>query len=103
MKRRLCKDKTAELAVESSSREPRLYRVVLHHDDFTPMEFVLEMMESVFLWDRQRAAEIIQIAREQGRAACGIFTRDIAATKVQTIQDEAISNEHPLLCSMEVV
>lgn len=83
--------------------EPPLYRVYIHNDDFTPMEFVLSVIEQFFFMDRRAAAEVMLAAHVDGRAACGTYSRDCAEAKIAQITNYARSHEYPLLCSMEVL
>ncbi len=101
MKNELNKEKTACLGVKLEEGEPALYSVLLHHDEFTAREFVVGVLERFFNMDRRRAVELMQIAQQQGRAVCGLFTRDVAATKIREVLDHATSEEFPLVCSME--
>jgi ATP-dependent Clp protease adaptor protein ClpS len=101
MKNELNKVKTAELVTKREEEEPALYRVMLHHDEFTPMEYVLAMLERFFNLTRRDAAEVKLAAQKQGRAVCGLFSKDVAATKISDVEDDAASKEFPLMCSME--
>lgn len=103
MKNELYKVKTASLDANLGDEEPGLYHVILHHDDYTAREFVVEVLEKFFHMDRRRAVELMQVARDQGRAICGLFTKDVAATKVTHVQDHATRKEFPLVCTMESV
>ena len=88
---------------ESIIREPNLYQVVLHNDDFTPMEFVVEYFGGIFLIsDRRKATGIMMEAHLKGKSICGIYSKDIAESKITLAVDYAKKNEHPLICSMEV-
>lgn len=82
-------------------KEPSMYRVVMHNDDFTPMEFVVGVLESFFHMDRTKATKVMYDVHMLGKAVCGVFTKDIAATKTDQVIDYARENEHPLLCSVE--
>ena len=101
MKDHLYKQNTGNLVNNASEDEPGFYKIVMHHDDFTPREFVLGILEKCFYMDRREAAEIMLAAQQQGRAACGFFTKDVAESKIEQVIDLARSNEHPLVCSME--
>ena len=104
MKYEVFKNYTKALATESEVKleEPSLYIVFMYNDDFTPMEFVLGILEKFFYMDRRRAANIMMEAHLKGQARCGMFTREVAETKIAQVIDHARMNEHPLLCSMEV-
>ena len=97
-------DQDGSVAVEDSRPElnpPRQYKVVLLNDDFTPMEFVIEVLETFFGMDREKATRVMLHVHTRGKGVCGIFTRDVAETKVAQVNDYARSHQHPLLCSME--
>ena len=80
---------------------PSLYRVILFNDDFTPMEFVVEVLEKFFNYSRQNSMLLMLKVHHEGRAVCGLFTKDIAATKVEMVLTAAHKAGHPLQCTME--
>ena len=80
---------------------PPLYRVVLLNDDFTPMEFVITVLQTYFHKDRATATEIMLQVHRSGRGTCGVFPKDIASTKVDLVLSYARSYGHPLQCVME--
>jgi ATP-dependent Clp protease adaptor protein ClpS len=82
-------------------KEPSLYKVIMHNDDFTPMEFVVAALEAFFNMERMIATRIMQEVHKTGKAVCGIYTRDIAETKVDKVLEYARRHEHPLFCSIE--
>ena len=82
-------------------KKPPLYKVILLNDDYTPMEFVVEVLESFFHMDRAKATQVMLHVHTRGVGVCGVFTRDIAETKVAGVTDFARVNQHPLLCTME--
>ncbi|OGV26743.1 MAG: ATP-dependent Clp protease adaptor ClpS [Legionellales bacterium RIFCSPHIGHO2_12_FULL_37_14] len=82
---------------------PRKYQVILHNDDYTPMGFVVEVLEKVFFFNEEKATALMWEVHTKGKTDCGLFTRDIAETKVALVNDFARQHEHPLLCSMEQV
>ena len=84
-------------------REPPMYKVVLLNDDFTPMEFVVMLLEKLFSMDREKATRVMLHVHTQGRGVCGIYTHEIAETKVAQVNEYSRSNNHPLLCTMESV
>lgn len=93
-----------DLAVEEAQpklKAPPLYRVVLINDDFTPMEFVVEILESVFSMQRTRATQVMLEVHTKGKGICGVFSYEIAETKVAQVMSIATQNQHPLLCTME--
>jgi ATP-dependent Clp protease adaptor protein ClpS len=101
MKNDLSKENTGYPVSKGATEEPSFYQIVIHHDDFTPMEFLLVILEKMFFMDRRQAAEILLKIREKGRAVCGVYSRDIAESKVEEVRDLARDNEYPLFCSME--
>ena len=82
-------------------KRPRMYKVVLLNDDYTPMEFVVQVLESFFAMSREKATQIMLHVHTRGKGVCGIYTRDIAETKVAQVNDYSRSHQHPLLCTME--
>lgn len=92
------------LAVEEARpkvKPPPLYRVLLINDDFTPMEFVVDILESVFSMERTRATQVMLEVHTKGRGICGVFSYEIAETKVAQVMTIAKQHQHPLLCTME--
>lgn len=92
------------LAVEEARPEvkrPPLYRVVLLNDDYTPMEFVVEVLELIFAMDRQKATRVMLEVHTRGKGVCGVFTYEIAETKVAQVGAYAQQHQHPLLCTLE--
>ena len=84
-------------------KKPPMYRVVLLNDDYTPMEFVVEVLETVFGLERTNATRIMLEVHTKGKGICGIFTFEIAETKVAQVMNIAQQQQHPLLCTMEAV
>lgn len=80
---------------------PPMYKVVLLNDDFTPMDFVVIVLERFFYMGREQATQVMLKIHTEGRGICGTFTRDVAATKVSQVRDYARTHEHPLQCVME--
>jgi len=80
---------------------PFLYHVIIHNDDFTPMDFVVGILESIFWLSKEKAKEIMLSAHKNGKAKCGIYSKDVAYSKIDKAMEHAKLNEHPLLCSME--
>ena len=85
----------------AKTKPPRMYQVVLFNDDFTTMEFVLEVLQRFFSLNLERSQQIMLKVHNEGSAICGVYTRDIAETKVAQVIEFAKQNEHPLRCSME--
>lgn len=95
-----------DLAVEESRPEvkkPPLYRVLLLNDDYTPMLFVVSVLESVFRMERTAATRVMLEVHTKGRGVCGVFSYEIAETKVAQVTTIAQQQQHPLLCTMEEV
>lgn len=86
---------------ESKVEIPRLYKVVLHNDDYTPMDFVVQILMSVFKKDEISATQIMLNVHNLGRGICGVYTYEIAETKVARVHQLAEQNEYPLQASME--
>ena len=82
---------------------PPMYQVVLLNDDFTPMDFVILVLQKVFHKDIVQAERIMLQVHHQGRGVCGIYTRDIAQTRVAAVRELAKSEQHPLRCVMEPI
>ncbi|MGL5031658.1 MAG: ATP-dependent Clp protease adapter ClpS [Aeromonas sp.] len=88
-------------AEKTKLQPPPMYKVVLNNDDYTPMEFVIEVLQKFFGMDLDKATEVMLSVHNRGKGVCGIFTADIAQTKVVQINAYSRSNQHPLLSSME--
>jgi len=93
-------DLTVE-AVKPKLKKPPLYSVVLLNDDFTPMEFVVEVLQTFFTLSTENATRIMLHVHTKGKGVCGVFTREIAETKVAQVNQYSRENKHPLLCEME--
>lgn len=91
----------AEQTSDPELAQPPLYKVVLHNDDYTPMEFVVEVLQTFFAMDHEKAVQIMLAVHTQGKATCGIFTRDIAETKCHQVNQYARECQHPLLCDID--
>ncbi|MCQ8782556.1 ATP-dependent Clp protease adapter ClpS [Mangrovibrevibacter kandeliae] len=83
------------------TKKPSLYRVLLLNDDYTPMEFVVHVLERFFQKDREAATRIMLHVHNHGVGECGIFTYEVAETKVTQVMDFARQHQHPLQCVME--
>lgn len=84
-------------------KRPSMYKVVLLNDDYTPMEFVVEVLEGFFGMNREKATTVMLQVHTAGKAICGVYTYDIAETKVAQVNDYARQHEHPLTCQLEEV
>jgi ATP-dependent Clp protease adaptor protein ClpS len=82
---------------------PQMYQVVMLNDDFTPMEFVVLVLQEFFSKDRESATQIMLKIHLDGKGVCGVYTRDVAATKVDQVMDAARKAGHPLQCVSEPV
>lgn len=82
-------------------KRPPLYKVVLNNDDYTPMEFVVQILESIFRMNAEDATRIMLDVHKSGKGVCGTFSREIAETKVAQVNNYSRENQHPLLCTME--
>ncbi|MEJ2107321.1 MAG: ATP-dependent Clp protease adapter ClpS [Acidiferrobacteraceae bacterium] len=82
-------------------KKPPMYRVLLLNDDYTPMEFVVIVLERFFSMTRENATRIMLQVHQQGMGVCGVFAREIAETKVHEVTEFSQQNEHPLQCTME--
>ncbi|ALP42053.1 ATP-dependent Clp protease adapter ClpS [Aeromonas schubertii] len=80
---------------------PPMYKVVLNNDDYTPMDFVVEVLQRFFGMDLDKATQVMLSVHYSGKGICGVFTAEIAETKVVQVNTYARKNEHPLLCTME--
>jgi ATP-dependent Clp protease adaptor protein ClpS len=92
------------VAVQTAPPEvarPPLFQVVLMNDDFTPMDFVIEVLRGFFGMDQERAVQVMLHVHTKGKGVCGVFTREVAETKVTQVNEYSRSNQHPLLCTME--
>jgi ATP-dependent Clp protease adaptor protein ClpS len=97
-------DKDGDIAVKPSQpalKPPPLYRVVLLNDDYTPMEFVVHILEAFFNMNREKATQVMLTVHTQGKGVCGVYTKDIAETKAAQVNQYSRDNEHPLVCEIE--
>jgi ATP-dependent Clp protease adaptor protein ClpS len=92
------------LALQESTpklKRPPLFKVIILNDDYTPMEFVVQVLETFFNMDREKATRVMLHVHTRGVGVCGVFTKDVAETKVSQVNDYSRSNQHPLMCTME--
>jgi ATP-dependent Clp protease adaptor protein ClpS len=82
-------------------KKPPLYQVILLNDDYTPMEFVVDVLERIFNLNRTLATRVMLEVHTRGKGVCGVFTYEIAETKVAQVTSYARQHQHPLLCTME--
>ena len=90
-----------EAPVKPKLAQPPLYKVVLLNDDYTPMEFVVEVLQMFFGMNREKATQVMLAVHTIGKATCGIFTRDVAETKSAQVNQYAQENQHPLVSDIE--
>ncbi len=93
-----------DLAVDEARprvQEPPRYRVVLLNDDYTPMEFVVDILVTIFGMERTRATQVMLEVHTKGKGVCGVYNYEIAETKVAQVMGLARQHQHPLLCTME--
>ena len=92
---------SAVLEKDPELKEPPLYQVILINDDYTPMEFVVYVLQTVFNHTHEKSTQIMMAVHTKGKGVCGIYTRDVAETKSTQVNEYARSYEHPLLCQVE--
>ena len=85
------------------TKKPPLYRVIVLNDDYTPMEFVVYILQAFFGFDREKAQQIMLAIHTHGKGVCGIFTKEVAETKSSQVNNFAKDNEHPLVSDIEQV
>ena len=83
------------------TKRPSLYKVLLLNDDYTPMDFVVVVLQTIFFMGREQATQIMLKVHREGSGVCGVFPRDVAATKVEQVVAFAKQHQHPLRCVME--
>lgn len=94
-------DTAVVMKTKPKTKKPPMYKVLLLNDDYTPMEFVVHVLERFFAINHQTSIEIMMTVHKKGAAVVGVFSHDIAETKVTQVMDLARKNEHPLQCTME--
>lgn len=97
-------DEEHGLAVQEGEPElkrPPMYKVILLNDDFTPMEFVVHVLESFFGMARHQAVKVMLAVHHDGKGVCGTYTREVAESKVAQVNEYSRKHQHPLMCSME--
>ena len=86
---------------DSRVKPPPLYQVMLLNDDYTPMEFVVVILQKFFGMGREKATQVMLRVHREGRGVCGVFPRDVAASKVEQVSTYSRQHQHPLQCVME--
>ena len=94
-------DQQSDFSVDIEVREPRRFRVLLHNDDYTTMEFVVDILISIFRKSPDEATDIMMAVHREGLGSCGVYTEEVAETKVAQVHDRARKAGFPLRCSME--
>jgi len=92
------------VAVEEAKpklKKPQLYKVLLMNDDYTPMEFVILVLQQFFTMPREKAVRVMLNVHQKGKGVCGVYTHEVAESKVRMVLDFASENNHPLKCTME--
>lgn len=92
------------LAIQEATpklKKPPLFKVILLNDDFTPMDFVIEVLVDFFAMSEEAATQVMLHVHTQGIGVCGVFSKDVAETKVEIVNNYSRENQHPLLCAME--
>jgi len=92
----------ATAATRPKISQPPLYKVVLFNDDYTPMDFVVDVLCSFFAMNVEKATQIMLKVHTEGKAVCGVYSKDVAETKAQQVNDYSRECEQPLLCNVEV-
>jgi ATP-dependent Clp protease adaptor protein ClpS len=88
-------------AKKAKVKPPPLFKVVLLNDDFTPMDFVIIVLQKFFSLSREQATQVMLKVHREGSGVCGVYPRDVAATKVELVTSYARQHQHPLRCEME--
>ncbi|WP_411831863.1 ATP-dependent Clp protease adapter ClpS [Pseudoxanthomonas mexicana] len=97
-------DRDTGLLVQTGKPEvmpPPLYQVLLLNDDYTPMDFVVVVLQQFFGMDLERATQVMLHVHTRGRGVCGVYSREVAESKVAQVNEFSRINQHPLLCTME--
>ena len=85
----------------TKTKKPAMYKVLMLNDDYTPMEFVVDVLQNIFQKNREEATEVMLHVHQKGVGVCGVYTYEIAETKVTQTVDYARKNQHPLQCTLE--
>ena len=99
-------DNDSGLALQDAKPElkrPPLYKVILLNDDYTPMDFVIEILMDFFAMSEQKATQVMLQIHTQGVGVCGTYSKDVAETKVYMVNEYSRSYQHPLMCAMEII
>jgi ATP-dependent Clp protease adaptor protein ClpS len=88
-------------AEKAKVKPPPLYKVMLLNDDYTPMDFVVVVLQTVFAMSREKATQVMLQVHREGMGVCGTYTREVASAKVEQVINIARKHQHPLQCTME--
>ena len=88
-------------AQRAKTQPPKLFKVMLLNDDYTPMDFVVTVLQQFFAMDLEKATQVMLHVHTRGRGVCGVYTREVAESKVAQVNEFSRMNQHPLLCTME--
>ena len=94
-------DPGVALKTRKRTKKPSMYKVLMLNDDYTPMEFVVYVLQRFFILPHERATQIMLHVHQRGVGVCGVYTYEIAETKVNQVMDLARENQHPLQCTIE--
>jgi ATP-dependent Clp protease adaptor protein ClpS len=94
-------DAAADTTTRTHLKMPSMWKVLLHNDDFTPMDFVVEVLIQVFSKERSDAAALMMAVHEKGKAIVGLYTKEVASSKANLALTAAVAHGHPLLCTVE--
>ena len=94
-------DSTVVKPSEAQVKPPPMFQVVMYNDDYTPMDFVVVVLQTVFAMSRERATQVMLQVHREGMGVCGTYVREVAAAKVDQVIDLARQHQHPLQCTME--
>ena len=87
--------------VAQKAKPPKRYKVVLLNDDFTPMDFVIEVLMRFFAMDEAKATQVMLAVHHQGKGICGVYSREVAETKAYQVNQYSRQHQHPLMCQIE--
>lgn len=97
-------EQEGDLVVEKTQealKPPPLYVVIMLNDDYTPMDFVVEVLQKFFGFDLEKATQVMMLVHKQGKAKCGTYSKDVAETKSMQVNRYSRENQHPLLCEIQ--
>ena len=95
------RDDTVLEARRSKTKPPPMFKVMILNDDYTPMDFVVMVLQKFFSLNREKATQIMLKVHREGMGVCGVYVKDVAATKVDQVRSYAKQHQHPLQCTME--